>query len=239
MRHTARFLIVLAALGVAADVGGRNLAQFPADVTQSPAFRYARLSRPACHRELNRRGIGWTPVATARGVKAPIRLTGPVAGVLWRTDFSESKRTEVPYEVLDCRLALALHDFGAVLRAHDIEEVRIFSFWRPPSKRWPRGKIAKRHPGALAVDIRQLRKSTGQVLDVTRHFGGKIGEETCGPSAQAPSPLTPEARELRSIVCEAADARLFNSILTPNYDRPHFNHFHMEVAAGVRWLIVR
>ena len=49
----------------------------------------------------------------------------------------------------------------------------------------------------------------------------------------------PEAREIRSIACEAADARIFHSILTPNYDRPHRNHFHLEVTAGVQWFIVR
>jgi len=58
-------------------------------------------------------------------------------------------------------------------------------------------------------------------------------------SRSTPLPATPEARELRSIVCEAADQHLFTSILTPGYDRAHKNHFHLEVTPGVRWSLVR
>jgi hypothetical protein len=44
--------------------------------------------------------------------------------------------------------------------------------------------------------------------------------------------------ELRRIVCDAAGARLFNVALTPNYNWPHRNHFHLEVTAGVGWFVV-
>ena len=47
------------------------------------------------------------------------------------------------------------------------------------------------------------------------------------------------ADELRSIVCEAADQRLFTVILTPNYNRAHANHFHLEVTPDVTWHLVR
>jgi hypothetical protein len=40
-------------------------------------------------------------------------------------------------------------------------------------------------------------------------------------------------------VCAAADAHLFTTILTPNYDRAHYNHFHLEVTPEVKWHLVR
>jgi hypothetical protein len=44
---------------------------------------------------------------------------------------------------------------------------------------------------------------------------------------------------MRSIVCEAAEAHLFNVELSPNYNAKHKNHFHLEVTANVRWFLVR
>ncbi len=229
----------MATLTLGPALAGRGIAKFPADAADSRASHYANMKPKRCLAELERRKIPFTVVEEARGVLVPVRLTGPIGTVLFRTDFPAERRQSVPWEIFDCRLVLALDDFAKLLRVHDIEEVRIFSAYRPPSKKWPKGKVARRHPGGLAVDIRLLRKRGGKKLVVTDHFNGRIGAETCGPGAVAPDPATQEARELRSIVCEAADARLFHSILTPNYDRPHFNHFHLEVTAGVRWFIVR
>ncbi len=76
-------------------------------------------------------------------------------------------------------------------------------------------------------------------LDVEHDFHGTLGAPPCGPGAAAPSPATPEARELRSIACEAVDQHMFTTILTPSYDRAHRNHFHLEVTPGVRWYLVR
>ena len=200
-------------------------------------------------------------------------------GVTWRTDFqSEEQRRTSPYEVLDCRLLLAIDDFSAILEQHDVEEVRIFSFWRPPAKKWPKDRIGKRHPGGLAADVRLFKKrapkedarapgddasdgkeqakhsspkksprkrkrppkkgSGDNELSVLDDFGGRVGGKACGKGATKPRPDTAKARELRAIVCDAARQRLFNSILTPHFDKHHFNHFHLEVTAGVKWFIV-
>ncbi|HEY0990404.1 MAG TPA: extensin family protein, partial [Kofleriaceae bacterium] len=63
------------------------------------------------------------------------------------------------------------------------------------------------------------------------------GAKTCGEGA-GPHPATDAALALRAILCETVDARLFNVVLTPNYNRPHKNHFHLEVTAGVSWFLV-
>jgi hypothetical protein len=215
-----------------------TLATFPADAAASPAVRYGQLSALDCRTELGRRGIGFRRAEPAPGVLAPVRLTGPLAGVTWRTDHAESERRRTPYEVFDCRLVLALDDFSRLLGAHDVDEVRVFSGWRPPGKRWPSGKPGRRHPGGLAVDVRLLHRRSASSLVVLDHWAGSVGQTTCGPSASAPGSDAAETRELRSIVCEAADQRLFNSILTPHHDAAHANHLHLEIAPDVRWFIV-
>ncbi len=136
-----------------------------------------------------------------------------------------------------------------MLRAHDIDEVLIFSAWRP-NRRHPKGKQAKRHPGALAVDIFKLGKKLPATkagdkppkriwLDVKKDWHGRIGAKTCGKKAAKPRKKSPKASELRKIICESASKRQFTSMLTPNYDRAHHNHFHFDLTPEVKWRIVR
>jgi len=208
----------------------------PADADSLPAYRYSSMAADDCKAELTARNVPFVE-ETGRGVIQPVRLTGPLHGVTYRTDEGEQQRATTPYEIADCRLVLALDDFAQILEKHDIVEVRHYSIYRPPGKSWPEDKAAKQHAGALALDAGRFITKDGATLDVTKHFHGAIGDATCGKSA-APHPATKEATELRSILCEAVGAHLFNIVLTPNFNRPHHNHFHLEVAEGVKWYLV-
>jgi hypothetical protein len=205
---------------------------------ESAAQRYGRLDRDACEGELRQRGIAFARVDEARGVLAPIRLAGSLHGVSFHSGLAASQRASSPWEILDCRLALALDDFAAQLSAHDVVEVVHYSIYRPPAPEWPADQIASQHPGGLAIDAASFKKQDGSRLDVERDFHGRIGAATCGPAA-GPNPATPAGVELRQIVCDAAEAKLFNVTLTPNYNWKHRNHFHLEVAAGTEWSMVR
>lgn len=198
------------------------------------------MDRPGCLDELRRRNVAFREVTTPTpGVLAPIRLEGPLNGVVYRTELPATKRPTTPWEVFDCRLALALHDFGHVLRAHEIGEVLMFSAWRPPGKNWPASRIGVRHPGALAIDVRRIRKLDGTLIDVKSEFHGRIGHTTCGPEADPPREVTESSWLLRSIVCRAAEHRFFNTILTPNHDKAHEDHLHLDVSAGAKWFLVK
>lgn len=205
------------------------------DAETTPAVRYAQLSQVDCEAELASRKIDFVREA-GNAVLAPVRLTGPLHGVVFRTDAKDKDRLASPYEIADCRLALALDDFAQILASHDIVEVRHYSMYRPP-RSWPDGKIGSRHAGALAIDAGRFIDQSGAVLDVDRDFHGAIGARTCGEGA-APKPATDAALTLRAILCEAVEHRLFNVVLTPNYNRPHKNHFHLEVTAGAAWFLV-
>jgi len=208
----------------------------PVDAKATPAVRYGAMTQDACEAELTARKIAFTR-ETARGVLAPVRLGGPLHGVEFRTDENATARATSPYGIADCRLVLALDDFAQILAAHDIVEVRHYSMWRPPRTSWPEDKIATQHMGAVALDAGRFIAKDGSVLDVDKHFHGRIGAKTCGDGA-GPRPITPEATKLRQILCEAVDQHLFNVVLTPNFNRPHHNHFHLEVTAGVSWFLV-
>jgi len=204
---------------------------------EAPALRYGRLDRSGCEAELTRRSVPFVAVDQARGVLAPVRLTGPLHGVTFRTGLPRAQRATSPWEIVDCRLALALDDFAMQLALHDVAQVIHFSVYRPPIQSWPAGKLASRHPGALAIDAGSFVKKDGTTLEVERDFHGHIGATTCGAGA-GPDTASPQAIELRHIVCDAAASRLFNVMLTPDYNRPHRNHFHLEVTAGVKWFVV-
>jgi hypothetical protein len=194
------------------------------------------MTADACYAALDDRKISYVK-ETARGVYAPVRLTGPLHGVTFHSDVAEKDRATTPYEIASCRLVLALDDFAALLHDHDVVGVQHYSMWRPPPESWPADQIATRHPGATAIDVAKLTKSDGTVLSVLDDFHGAIGDLTCGAGA-APREATPAAIELRGILCEAMARRIFNVALTPDYNKPHQNHFHLEVTSGVTWFLV-
>ncbi len=382
------------------------------EAEQTPAYRYANMTNEEAFAELDRRGILYSKLGSVTGVRAPIRLTGRLHGVLIRSSLPPEQRASTPFEILDARLALALDDFAVLLAKHDVEELIHYTMYRPnvpvlsaaapaaptqaapaaapgksaaaapseakaspaakpdgrrasasrggsakrrasvdgkavksdkprpaapssknksgadeapeleraaeleeaalhgaahadcdhdhgeldalpldvselaakaarPAKRAtpkpgatsakpaapsrapnvgatgaaptrpaqklraaalldekPHGKWAPpgtRHPAGLAIDVGALIKRDGSVLSVASHFRGKIGERTCGQGA--PVPETAGARELREIVCGAREAGVFTYALTPNYDAPHADHFHLEIKPGVAWFL--
>lgn len=348
----------------------------PAEVVQAPAYRYANMTNEEAFAELDRRNIVYSREPNVDGVRAPIRLTGRLHGILIRSALPPEQRTTSVFEILDARLALALDDFAVLLAEHGVDEVIHYTMYRPnvpppgsrlspdsdkadatskaapaakagrPAKRRAslEGKAAKpskntkkvatpsrtksrelegdtswkfddvvapapdggawfdrdrdahpidlhhdhdhdhaidiaaphelaakgtgrrastkklgskskqrlrtgtldenahgkwappgtRHPAGLAIDVGGFKMKDGRMLSVTQ-FAGKIGQQTCG--AGAPQPESAEGRELRSIVCEAREREIFTYTLTPNYNKDHQDHFHMEIKPAVMWFL--
>jgi hypothetical protein len=201
------------------------------------AFRYANLSDQDALDELGRRGIAWTPATPPLpGVRTPIRLTAPLRGVTIHSTLPPAERAESPFEILDARLALALYDFCAVLARHDVVELVHYTMYRAPAEPPLDGQHQIRHPAGLAIDVGALRKRDGSWLAVGPHWPSNIGGKTCGEGAV--EHFAREARELASIVCEAADERLFHFALTPDFDAAHADHVHLEIKPATRWFIV-
>lgn len=227
--------------------------RYDGDAERFASARYAALDAASCHAELARRGISFSPELDAqyKSVLAPVRVRDRISGVLFRTAASESERQTTPYEVFDCRLVLSLSDWSRLLLSKDIDEVLFFSAFRPPPKPHADIKPASRHPGGLAIDVFRFGKrkkspeQSREWIDIERDFQGRLKQPVC---PQAPSPganakkkpkTNTNTKILRGLVCETADAHLFSSILTPNYDRAHKNHLHLEIVPNVSWHLLR
>jgi len=241
-----RWRVLLAAWLSSAWLGAAGLAygsnpflEVPAEseALSSAAYRYANLDNEEAFKELDRRRVPYRRLSEAvAGVRAPIRLTGPVRGVHIHSVLPEPERAGSVYEILDARLALALYDFCLILSHHDVVEVVHFTMYRSPQQNPGDGEHPQtRHPGGLAIDLGAMRKSDGSWLSVGPHWEGSIGAKTCGPGARKLIPR--RARELRSLLCEANDQRLFHYMLSPHFDERHDDHFHLEIKPGVKWFL--
>jgi len=198
------------------------------------ASRIGLLTPRLCFAALDQARLPYRGAEETDDVRDPIRLTGPVGGV---TFHGRSRNPEASvYEVLDCRLAVALGGLAEILRPHGIVEVVHLSMHRPDHHGRPvetGGSLG--HRGGLAIDVAVLRRADGSELTVAGDFGGLRGGPRCGPRA-APA-RTENARVLRDIVCRLMERRLFHVILTPAFDRAHHDHVHLEVRSdGVSWL---
>lgn len=192
------------------------------------ATAYMKLDAAACEAELKRRGVPYE-LATAQGVDRAIRLRGPLRGVEIHAPGAKDSWHQSVHEILDCRLALALDDFAALLAERDFVEVVHASFYRKNAKIAGRG-VPSQHASGRAMDLSALVKRDGTRLDVLKDWHGAIGDKACGPDASPPKQDTSAARELRSLVCEAGARGIFHLILTPNFNHAHHDHLHIDLA---------
>ncbi len=196
--------------------------------------RFANLAPWECRRELARRKL---PVARASlpavGVATPLRLTGPLGSVTFRTAGKKS-----PYGILDCRLVLLLDALSSHLERLSVKEVRVDNLYRPGAYLKGRRRVPSQHAHGLALDITRFVLSDGTELDVERDFHGELSAPVCGPEAVLTDPNR-SAILLRNIVCELGRLGAFNYFLTPNYDPPHRNHLHADIKRKCRDHVVK
>lgn len=205
----------------------------PADRRGAPSARLAQLAQTRCRAEVQKAKLPFerdrrpTP-----GVGTAYRVTGPLEGVKFITPGRRS-----PYGVFDCRLGLALQALARVLARHDVVAIQVDNMYRRNS-RMPRSRKPSQHAHALAADVTAFVLEDGRTLLVERDWHGQMGEPPCGPDARVDDP-SDESIRLRNLVCEIARERLFDTLLTPNYDRAHRNHLHMDLRRNCRSAIVR
>jgi len=233
----ASLLVAAAALPSPSHASNPNVT-VPRDYDTTAAAMYAGLSSDACRQEIERRGIAVLSTPEVAGIDAPVRLAGTLHGVTFRQErLSTDEALNADGGIMDCRLVLALDDLSEMLAARGIDEVGFVSAYRRDAT----GTIpaGQRHPSGLAIDIATFRHKDGTVWQVERDFHGHVGAKTCGPGAQQPAPRSASALALRRLVCDVGARRVFNLVLTPNYDAKHHNHVHFEVRQGIRWFLVQ
>lgn len=169
-----------------------------------------------CLAALEAAGIATTPVHELDStVMRPLRVDSPIGGVTFEMEATHAARGDVV--ALSCEMIARLERLAEVLRAHHVARVEVLS----ASRTAPRTSF---HTMGLALDMSSFTTDDGTVLSVLRDFVETPDRLTCAGRA----PRGAAARELREIACELADTHAFSSVLTPNYNDGHRNHFHVD-----------
>ncbi len=145
----------------------------------------------------------------------PLRVDSPIGGVEFV--MTPEHAAEGVVVALSCEFIDRLQQLTTVLRAHHVARVEVLSAYRTA----PRTSF---HTMGLALDMASFTTDDGTVLSVERDFVETPTRRTCARRR----PRAPAARELRDIACELADTSAFSSVLTPNYNDGHRNHFHVD-----------
>jgi hypothetical protein len=149
-------------------------------------------------------------------VARPYQLDSAVGGVTF--SMTQRHADEGITVALSCEMIARLPALARVLRAHHVRRVEVLSAYRDH----PRSSF---HTMGLALDMASFTTDDGHVLSVLNDFVETPDALTC----EAPAPTDHDAAELLAIACELANSHAFSSVLTPNYNDGHRNHFHVDV----------
>ena len=188
-----------------------------------PAARWSIRPNDACLAALRAAGVRvrpWEPLLPTP-VPAPVELEGQVGNVVFRNSHRHR-----PF-VVSCELAARLPVLAKVLEQHGVRAVDVMSAYRDH----PRTSF---HTFGLALDLSRFETASGSI-SVENAFQKTPRSSTC----EAPRPTTPAARTLLDIACDLARTRRFSSVLTPNYNEGHHNHFHVDIRPDDPRLFVR
>jgi hypothetical protein len=211
------------------------------DRAKGPASRFANLSPFECRKQLKLTGdLGkaFALQGPKNGIATPLRMVGTLGEITFQVPPPKTM-----FGLLDCRQALLWIQLLPLLKEHKIAKIRIDNFYRDGARINRRGKKSQ-HSYGLAADIVALTLEDGRELDVFSDFLGRQGEPPCGPKAAiyARKETGPEERAeavlLRNFVCELARTGAFHHILTPNHDKAHENHLHVDLKRDNKWFSV-
>jgi hypothetical protein len=201
---------------------------------RTPAYRYANATNEEIRDWIHERDLPFTEeLDGASGVRLAGRLTGPLHGVTVH-GAGWARGTQSPYDIIDGRLALALDDFCAQLSEAGIVELIHYTIYRPSTVANGQSGLM-RHPGALAIDVGELRRDDGTWLRVKRDWSPSVGAKTCGPGQRRVS--SEAGQNLQDWVCQARQRGIFHYALTPHFDAAHADHLHLEIKPGVKWFL--
>jgi hypothetical protein len=185
-----------------------------------------------CHAWLDLYGLDWQPAAAQLGVADPVSVTPPINGVSYR--YVENTGPRATF-FMDCALARSLARAAPVLRARGVVEVadigvynyRCIGGGAPPCERG-----LSQHAQAMGIDIAGVTDVDGLYSSVNDDWViDGAGEPTCTAATEAG-----KDEFLHELICALKAARVWNIVLTPNYNAAHRNHFHVDLTPGSDYL---
>lgn len=188
---------------------------------------------PECLARLDQLGIRWEPWAHAAqspdgrpdltcAVDDPIYVHSPINGITYRY-YSHSSSARM---AMACELALALHRLGDVLAEHDIDTALHIGTYN--CRAIATTTRISQHGMARAIDLWGFERRDGHRYVLEQHW-----------EHDTTSPRSHEAQVLYDIGRQMHEQRIFNVVLTPNYNAAHDNHFHVDLTAGSHFIGAR
>ncbi len=176
------------------------------------------VTKAACLRELRRLRIPFKMAKKKWSIWLPIRITGPMFGVTYKSMYYKSK------PLVDCQFALGLYRAAKIFKKYGVVQLRYTSTYRaPPSRRWRR---VGHHPQGMAIDINEVVFKNGTKLIILKDWEKFYG----GPGNCVGRVKSKKGALLRRITCALEKAHIFRRIISPDSDYPHRNHWHISGA---------
>ena len=181
-----------------------------------------------CYQWLDQHAVSYERGPVMDGVVEPVTVTTPIDGLVHR--YLESAEPRATF-FMDCQLAMALARAAPILRQHDVIEVvdlgvynyRCIGGGTPPD--CPNG--ISEHAYAKAIDIAGYTTSDGTTYSVLDDWViDPDGEDTCAAPTE-----NDKDDFLHRVICAQKADRVWNIVLTPNYNADHRNHFHVDLTA--------
>jgi hypothetical protein len=214
--------ITIAAIG--RDASGTERARDTITITITPPVDIG------CHAMLDALGLHWSVAPAAMGVADPVTVQPVIGGVTYRY---ETSSTPTPL-FMDCQLAPRLFELSQLVSSYgvvEIEHIGIYNYRCIGGGDPATGCTPSQHAYARAIDLHAFHLSSGAVYDVTTDFVITQRADTC------PIASSSEAdRVLKEIACTLVARRIFQIVLTPNYNSAHRDHFHCDITAGSMYL---
>ncbi len=162
------------------------------------------------------------------GVVDPVTVTMPINGMPYRS--GGTARTKM---FGDCTIIKSLAQAAPMLRAKQIIEVTDLGVYNyrcigntgtPPN--CPNG--ISQHAYGNAIDLASFKDTAGMTYVVNTDFViDPAPEKTCTAATVAG-----KDQFLHELICGLKAAKLFNIVLTPNYNAAHRDHFHVDMTPG-------
>jgi len=177
-------------------------------------YRPAKGQDRACLSRLRKAGIKFRMLRNVKGVKTPVEVRSKKLGrVLYRRTWNNKRRF-----ILDCRMVEVLAAMGREIRRAGIASIYFSSSWRYSLVKGTR-RLSK-HAYGLAMDITAIDGAFGYA-SVIRHY--ERGRWGCGSRNK-----TPKGKAWRAFYCALKKNKAFRHIFTPDRDRFHRDHYHVE-----------
>ncbi len=156
-----------------------------------------------------------TPVPTPRIVKKV------VSGIRYVSLHSDRE------VMLACEMLVRLEVLARVLRKYGITQVGVLSSYRDKP-------FTSFHTFGLGLDLAYFKTKTDKLI-VKEDFIVSPDKATC----PAPTYASEKANTLAQLACDLFESRAFSSVLTPNYNEGHRDHFHLDARPNDARLYVR